>query len=113
MRIVPKKTDNLNEVVIEIDDTPKHASDPEIDYNNRELEEASKLVSDLLRENWNGILQTVHETPEAKTSVSLVLYLNHSAPAGRYVKAKLAYSVKTKSETQEVFVGDPSQPEMF
>jgi hypothetical protein len=82
-------------------------------YNKLELEKAKELIGGLLEENWTGIQKAIHENPEGKTTVSFNLYLNHTSADGRYVKAKLAYNLKAKSETAEVFVGNPNQPEMF
>jgi hypothetical protein len=82
-------------------------------YNKLELEKAKELIGGLLEENWTGIQKALHENPEGKTTVSFNLYLNHTSADGRYVRAKLAYSLKSVSETAEVFVGNPNQPEMF
>jgi hypothetical protein len=83
------------------------------EYNKLELSKSCELISGLLEENWTGIQKAITESPEGKTTVSFNLYLNHTSASGRYVKAKLAYNLKAKSETAEVFVGDPNQPEMF
>lgn len=85
----------------------------EAEYNEIEFKAAHTLLGILLERNWIGIQRAVHECPEERTSVSLSLNLNHTSAEGRYLKAKLSYAVKTKSESDEIFVGHPDQLNML
>lgn len=87
--------------------------DPENEYNKLEFKAACTLLEILLERNWIGIQRAVHECPEERTSVSISLKLNHTSAEGRYLKAKLSYAVKTKSESDEIFVGHPDQLKML
>jgi len=85
--------------------------DPE-KYNQLELEKCAELVRGLLESNWKGIQKSIQDNPEARTSVSINLSLNHAASDSRYAKAKITFAVKTSDEA-EICVQNPDQLEMF
>jgi len=80
------------------------------DYDEKELEKAQQVVSDLLETHWIGIQGAIIKAGDGLGAVSLSIKLDHTGPE-RELKAKIAYSVKTSDEI-EVTVRDPRQPEL-
>ncbi len=80
------------------------------EYDEKELERAKSLISDLLDTHWRGVMTAVGSSDDSTGSVSIGLKLDHSGTS-RLVKSRLSYSVKTSDES-EYIVRNPQQQEM-